>query len=84
MSSPNGHINCLLTDAHQEQMKHIVHQEAVLVSESSLPRNDIRSDGSRIEGSHKAWNSLHRSYASELARRALLRSCPKPEPSYQP
>jgi hypothetical protein len=27
-------------------------------------RQDIRSDGSRIEGSHKGWNSLQRSFTS--------------------
>ncbi|KAK7000737.1 hypothetical protein R3P38DRAFT_3218571 [Favolaschia claudopus] len=30
------------------------------------PRDDIASDGSRIEGSHKHWNSLQRSVASGL------------------
>jgi len=29
-------------------------------------RQDIRSDGSRIEGSHKGWNSLQRSFASGI------------------
>ncbi|EGO22399.1 hypothetical protein SERLADRAFT_451253 [Serpula lacrymans var. lacrymans S7.9] len=29
-------------------------------------RQDIRSDGSRIEGSHKAWNGIMRSFASGL------------------
>jgi hypothetical protein len=29
-------------------------------------RNDIASDGSRIEGSHKGWNSIQRSFASGL------------------
>ncbi|THH19481.1 hypothetical protein EW146_g1687 [Bondarzewia mesenterica] len=29
-------------------------------------RQDIRSDGSRIEGSHKGWNSIQRSFASGL------------------
>ncbi|EGN95827.1 hypothetical protein SERLA73DRAFT_155103 [Serpula lacrymans var. lacrymans S7.3] len=30
------------------------------------PRQDIHSDGSRIEGSHKGWNSLMRSHASGI------------------
>lgn len=36
------------------------------------PRNDVRSDGSRIEGTHKAWNSLQRSHASGLDMLAML------------
>lgn len=32
----------------------------------SRPRNDVKSDGSRIEGTHKAWNSLNRAFASGL------------------
>lgn len=30
------------------------------------PREDIRSDGSRQEGSHKGWNGLQRSFASGI------------------
>lgn len=30
------------------------------------PWQDIRSDGSRIEGSHKGWNSLQRSFSSGI------------------
>lgn len=30
------------------------------------PRDDIRSDGSRIEGAHKGWNGLQRSFASGI------------------
>jgi hypothetical protein len=30
------------------------------------PREDIPSDGSRIEGSHKGWNSIQRAFASGL------------------
>lgn len=30
------------------------------------PRQDVASDGSQIEGSHKGWNGLQRSYASGL------------------
>lgn len=36
------------------------------------PRDDVRSDGSRIEGTHKAWNSLQRSYASGLEMLTVL------------
>ncbi|KAJ3744556.1 hypothetical protein EV360DRAFT_57566, partial [Lentinula raphanica] len=45
---------------HAEQMKHV--EKGCL----SRTRQDIRSDGSRIEGSHKGWNSLQRSFASGL------------------
>jgi hypothetical protein len=41
-------------------MKHI--QKGCLVR----TRDDVRSDGSRIEGSHKGWNSLQRSFCSGL------------------
>ncbi|KAF7973294.1 hypothetical protein HWV62_15675 [Athelia sp. TMB] len=37
----------------------------LLPASSRLP-DDIRSDGSRIEGSHKGWNSLQRSFASGI------------------
>lgn len=30
------------------------------------PRDDIKSDGSRIEGTHKGWNGLSRAFASGL------------------
>lgn len=36
------------------------------------PRNDVRSDGSRVEGTHKAWNSLQRSFASGLEMLTML------------
>ncbi|KAK7062280.1 hypothetical protein R3P38DRAFT_3167271 [Favolaschia claudopus] len=36
------------------------------------PREDIPSDGSRIEGSHKGWNSLQRSFASGLETQTSL------------
>ncbi|KAI1781762.1 hypothetical protein LXA43DRAFT_907796 [Ganoderma leucocontextum] len=45
---------------HSEQMKHI--RKGCL----TRPRNDIRADGSRIEGNHRAWNSLQRSWPSGL------------------
>lgn len=35
-------------------------------------RDDIRSDGSRIEGSHKGWNSLQRSFCSGLELQLAL------------
>lgn len=35
-------------------------------------RQDIRSDGSRIEGSHKGWNSLQRSFTSGLELQEAL------------
>ncbi|KAK6984837.1 hypothetical protein R3P38DRAFT_2575379, partial [Favolaschia claudopus] len=36
------------------------------------PRDDIASDGSRIEGSHKGWNSLQRAVASGLGLHTAL------------
>ncbi|GBE80642.1 hypothetical protein SCP_0303590 [Sparassis crispa] len=30
------------------------------------PRQDVRADGSHIEGSHKGWNSLQRNHASRI------------------
>ncbi|KAJ7668743.1 hypothetical protein DFH06DRAFT_1378734 [Mycena polygramma] len=36
------------------------------------PREDISSDGSRIEGSHKGWNSIQRSFASGLEMQTAL------------
>lgn len=45
---------------HLEQMKHVT--RGCL----TRTRQDIPSDGSRIEGSHKGWNSLQRSFASGL------------------
>ncbi|KAJ3966232.1 hypothetical protein EV361DRAFT_809407, partial [Lentinula raphanica] len=45
---------------HTEQMKHV--RNGCL----TRTRQDIRSDGSRIENSHKGWNSLQRSFASGL------------------
>ncbi|KAI0344801.1 hypothetical protein BDW22DRAFT_1326630 [Trametopsis cervina] len=44
--------------AHAVQMSHV--EKGCL----SRPRNDVRSDGSRIEGSHKGWNSLQRANPS--------------------
>nr|VWO98010.1 Carboxylic ester hydrolase (EC [Ganoderma boninense] len=45
---------------HAKQLTHV--QKGCL----ARPRNDIRTDGSRIEGSHKGWNSIMRSFASGL------------------
>lgn len=38
----------------------------------SRPTDSIRSDGSRIEGSHKGWNSLQRSFPSGIEMMAAL------------
>ncbi|EIW64988.1 uncharacterized protein TRAVEDRAFT_159779 [Trametes versicolor FP-101664 SS1] len=46
--------------AHAEQLSHV--KKGCL----ARPRNDVRSDGSRIESSHKGWNGLQRSHASGL------------------
>ncbi|KAI0066538.1 hypothetical protein BV25DRAFT_1912599 [Artomyces pyxidatus] len=45
---------------HQEQLKHV--RKGCL----TRTREDIASDGSRIEGTHKGWNSLMRSFSSGL------------------
>ncbi|KAJ3527510.1 hypothetical protein NM688_g8119 [Phlebia brevispora] len=45
---------------HAEQMKHA--RKGCL----ARPRNDMRSDGSRIEGTHRGWNSLMRASPSGL------------------
>ncbi|KAJ6484175.1 hypothetical protein C8R45DRAFT_931628 [Mycena sanguinolenta] len=45
---------------HAAQLKHL--RKGCL----SRRRQDIASDGSRIEGSHKGWNSIQRSFASGL------------------
>ncbi|KAJ6450330.1 hypothetical protein DFH09DRAFT_1400157 [Mycena vulgaris] len=45
---------------HTAQLKHL--RKGCL----SRPRQDIAADGSRIEGSHKGWNSLQRAAASGL------------------
>ncbi|KAI0694289.1 hypothetical protein BC835DRAFT_1274738, partial [Cytidiella melzeri] len=44
--------------AHTVQMGHVI--KGCL----SCPRSDVRSDGSRIEGSHKGWNPLQRANPS--------------------
>lgn len=45
---------------HRNQLAHV--QKGCL----ARLRQDVRSDGSRIEGSHKGWNSLQRSFASGI------------------
>ncbi|PIL35895.1 hypothetical protein GSI_01555 [Ganoderma sinense ZZ0214-1] len=54
------------TKAHQEQLGHV--RKGCL----TRPRDDIRADGSRIEGSHKGWNSLQRSFSSGIEMMAAL------------
>ncbi|TFY51908.1 hypothetical protein EVG20_g10784 [Dentipellis fragilis] len=48
------------SQAHAVQLQHV--KKGCL----SRPRQDIRADGSRIEGTHKHWNSIQRSFASGL------------------
>ncbi|KAF9239575.1 hypothetical protein BU15DRAFT_46587 [Melanogaster broomeanus] len=45
---------------HQEQLKHV--RKGCLTRR----RQDIRSDGSRIEGSHKGWNGVQRAQPSGI------------------
>ncbi|PIL30528.1 hypothetical protein GSI_07228 [Ganoderma sinense ZZ0214-1] len=45
---------------HETQLAHV--EKGCL----SRPRDDVASDGSRIEGSHKGWNSIMRAFASGL------------------
>ena len=45
---------------HAEQLRHV--EKGCLVRRNQV----IASDGSRIEGSHKGWNSLQRSFASGI------------------
>ncbi|KAI0640826.1 hypothetical protein C8Q79DRAFT_920989, partial [Trametes meyenii] len=52
--------------AHEEQLGHV--RKGCL----ARSRNDVQSDGSRIEGSHKGWNGLQRSYASGLESLSAL------------
>lgn len=51
---------------HSDQLAHV--KKGCL----ARPRQDVRSDGSRIEGSHKGWNSLQRSFSSGLEVFACL------------
>ncbi|KAL6299496.1 hypothetical protein BKA93DRAFT_829872 [Sparassis latifolia] len=45
---------------HADQLAHV--RKGCL----ARPRQDVRSDGSRIEGSHKGWNGLQRAHASGI------------------
>ncbi|KAG1780071.1 hypothetical protein EV702DRAFT_1194838 [Suillus placidus] len=45
---------------HEEQLKH-VHKGCL-----ERPQQDIRTDGSRVEGSHKGWNSLQQVHTSGI------------------
>ncbi|TFY51214.1 hypothetical protein EVG20_g11108 [Dentipellis fragilis] len=46
--------------AHRQQINHV--RKGCL----ARPREDISSDGSRIEGTHKGWNSLQRAHSSGI------------------
>ena len=49
--------SCSLEQTHHEQLTHV--RKGCL----ARTRHDISTDGSRIEASHKGWNSLQRSFA---------------------
>lgn len=51
---------------HSDVQTHLDQLEHVKKGCLARPRDDIRSDGSRIEGSHKGWNGLQRSHASGI------------------
>ncbi|KAJ6502910.1 hypothetical protein C8R47DRAFT_1251855 [Mycena vitilis] len=53
-------------NVHTAQMQHVA--KGCL----ARPRDDIATDGSRIESSHKGWNSLQRSVASGLELQTAL------------
>ncbi|KAA1480032.1 hypothetical protein DENSPDRAFT_905230, partial [Dentipellis sp. KUC8613] len=59
--------NADAAEKHETQMAHV--QKGCL----ARPRQDIATDGSRIEGTHKGWNSLQRSHSSGLE--TLLELC---------
>lgn len=50
----------LISQVHADQLEHV--QKGCL----ARPREDISMDGSRIEGSHKGWNSIQRSQPSGI------------------
>jgi hypothetical protein len=56
----DGHPTDNTEQVHADQMAHV--QKGCL----ERKRQDIASDGSRIEGSHKGWNSLQRTHASGI------------------
>ncbi|KAI1782219.1 hypothetical protein LXA43DRAFT_906421 [Ganoderma leucocontextum] len=51
---------------HEEQLGHV--RKGCL----TRPRDDMRADGSRIEGTHKGWNSLQCSFSSGIEMMAAL------------
>ncbi|PIL26811.1 hypothetical protein GSI_11072 [Ganoderma sinense ZZ0214-1] len=53
-----GVWNAAAEKAHHEQLEHV--RKGCL----ARPREDIATDGSRIEGTHKGWNSLQRTHPS--------------------
>jgi hypothetical protein len=55
------HVGIVTNKVYRDQMNHV--RKGCLARK----RQDIRSDGSRIEGSHKGWNSLQRAQPSGLA-----------------
>ncbi|KAF8134715.1 hypothetical protein K438DRAFT_1475158, partial [Mycena galopus ATCC 62051] len=54
------------TNIHAAQIQHV--RKGCL----ARPREDIASDGSQIEGSHKGWNGIQRSFASGLEMQTAL------------
>ncbi|KAH9939540.1 hypothetical protein B0H21DRAFT_698307, partial [Amylocystis lapponica] len=60
--SSNGNVwTAAAAKTHTEQLAHV--RKGCL----ARLRQDIRSDGSRIEGTHKGWNGLQRAQASGLS-----------------
>ncbi|OJT04576.1 hypothetical protein TRAPUB_4846 [Trametes pubescens] len=59
-ATQGGVWNAAADKTHADQLEHV--QKGCL----ARLRDDIRSDGSRIEGSHKGWNGLQRSHASGI------------------
>jgi hypothetical protein len=55
-----GEYRSSMSQTHAEQLRHV--QKGCLERQNM----DIASDGSRIEASHKGWNSLQRSFASGI------------------
>ncbi|KAJ7165980.1 hypothetical protein C8R46DRAFT_1219750 [Mycena filopes] len=61
-----GVWSAAIHNIHAAQMQHV--RKGCLHRENQ----DLPSDGSRIEGSHKGWNSLQRSFASGLEMQTAL------------
>ncbi|EGO20419.1 hypothetical protein SERLADRAFT_373814 [Serpula lacrymans var. lacrymans S7.9] len=59
-SRKGGVWSAAATKVHADQLAHV--KKGCL----SRTRQDLRSDGSHIEGSHKGWNSLMRSFPSGI------------------